>query len=114
MPLQASCQSDVFSLGVTIFFCATGRFPFCDAKASTLTICHRLTEDPTAAKTLQIKENGTDPEWHEALATIVARALQKQPKYRYTTATAMLDDIKMAHRYMLLSWTPRFYLFRPT
>ena len=98
MCAQVTCQSDVFSLGVTVFHCATGLYPFCDANAPDSTLRQLLTNDPKAAAKMQIHERGTDLTWHEGLSMIVAKALQKPTQQRYTSAADMLSDLEKFRR----------------
>ena len=101
---QVTCQSDIFSLGVMLFFCTTRRFPFCEANASTLTICHRLTENPKPAESLQLDEPGANPTWQDGLAQVVAKALRKSLQQRYSRAEAMLKDVKDVQRFAATGW----------
>ena len=96
--MQVTCQSDLFSLGITIFFCATGRFPFCKANDDTITIQYRVAKDRTPAENLVLYERSVDPAWQDGLSTIVARALEKSTKHRYATADNMLADLNTTRR----------------
>ena len=77
MPPQVTCRSDLFSLGITMFYCATGMFPFCKATADDITICYHLTKDPTPAAPLKLNEDGAPPLLAQGLAMVVAKALEK-------------------------------------
>ena len=96
---QVTCQSDLFSFGVTLFVCASGLFPFCDETASNDTIHHALTADSTPATRLKIIEDNVDPVWIEKMPEIIAKSLQKLPENRYATAESMLNDFERADRY---------------
>ena len=100
--VQVTCQSDLFSLGITIFFCATGRFPFCKANDDTTTIQYRVANDRTPAENLVLYERSVDPAWQDGLSTIVARALEKSTEHRYATADSMLADLNITRRSTLL------------
>ena len=110
-----TCRSDLFSLGITIFFCATGRFPFCKATANDVTIIFRLTTDQAPAEPLEINEDGAAPILTQGLAMIVSKALKKrvpratasgssataQPEpstHGYPSANAMLTDVRTVQR----------------
>ena len=96
--VQVTCQSDLFSLGITIFFCATGRFPFCKASDDALTIQYRVSKDDSPAERLVLLEH-VDSTWQDGLAAIVARALEKSTKKRYATAEDMLADLNKTRRF---------------
>ena len=98
MCAQVTCQTDIFSLGVTVFHCATGLYPFCDENVPDATLCHLLTHDKKAAPKLQIHEDNTDPAWHARLTMVVAKALQKPRQPRYRNAADMLSDLEKFRR----------------
>ena len=77
--------SDVYSLGVILYQCLTGRVPFPgDTILDTLDRV-RFAEPPP----VQILRPDTPPE----LAAIVRRCLQKSPEERYQNADMLADDL---------------------
>lgn len=96
-------RSDVFSLGVTIHKCLTGRFPFVQPR-------HDLTEERLAlqlfktfvkeapAPALVIPDATVEDEWRDAMGEIVAKALQIDAGARYTGAEEMKRSILTIER----------------
>ena len=79
-------RADLFSLGVVLYELATGRIPF--AGASPTEIVDKILHDtPPAPSSL----NAAVP---KALDTIVMRALEKSPTFRYQTARDMRQDLR--------------------
>jgi tetratricopeptide (TPR) repeat protein len=79
-------RADLFSLGVVIFELLTGRMPF-DGTSSTEIIDHILHEIPPPPSR---HVSGVPP----ALDTVVARALEKDPEFRYQHARDMKRDLQ--------------------
>jgi eukaryotic-like serine/threonine-protein kinase len=79
-------RADLFSLGVVLYELATGRTPFAGASATEI-IDKILHEKPLPPSAL----NAAVP---EALDTIIARALEKSPTYRYQTARDVEADLR--------------------
>jgi serine/threonine-protein kinase len=78
-------RSDVYSLGVTLFFALTGRWPIDGATAAAILARH-ATVTPPDVRTLRA-------DVPPRLAEIVARALQKSPADRFPSADAMVDAL---------------------
>jgi serine/threonine protein kinase len=79
-------RSDLFSLGVILYYLLTGYRPF--QGNSTTTVCFKLVNhEPVPASALESK---VPPE----LDKIVARAMAKDPTQRYQTGMAMAADIQ--------------------
>ena len=79
-------RSDLFSLGVILYYMLTGYRPF--QGNSTTTVCFKLVNhEPVPASALESK---VPPE----LDKIVARAMAKDPAQRYQTGMAMAADIQ--------------------
>jgi serine/threonine protein kinase len=79
-------RSDLFSLGVILYYMLTGYRPF--QGNSTTTVCFKLVNhEPVPASALESK---VPPE----LDTVVAQAMAKDPAQRYQTGMAMAADIQ--------------------
>src|ERR1700730_13275107 len=79
-------RSDLFSLGVVLYYMLTGHRPF--QGNSTATVCFKLVNhDPLPVSAFESKFN---PE----LDNIVSRAIAKDPAQRYQTGMAMASDIQ--------------------
>ncbi len=83
---EVTPRSDVYSVGVLLYHCLTGRPPF-SGDARSLARRH-IHEDPAPPR----KVNGEISAHMEA---VILKALAKNPDDRYPSATAMLDDIKI-------------------
>jgi tetratricopeptide (TPR) repeat protein/predicted Ser/Thr protein kinase len=79
-------RADLFSLGVVLYELATGRIPFSGTSPTEIVdkILHETPPPPSAL-------NATVP---KALDTIVMRALEKSPTFRYQTARDMRQDLR--------------------
>ena len=79
-------RSDLFSLGVILYYMLTGHRPF--QGNSTTTVCFKLVNhEPVPASALEAK---VPPE----LDSIVSRAMAKDPAQRYQSGMAMASDIQ--------------------
>ena len=86
-------QTDLWSLGVVMFEALSGVLPFAHCEMDDLKINHAV-RDSTPAKPLEelVEEVGSIS---EGMCAYIARALQKDPTQRFTTAVEMetaLDD----------------------
>lgn len=80
-------RSDLFSLGVILYYMLTGYRPF--QGNSTTTVCFKLVnQEPVPASALESK---LPPE----LDQIVSRAMAKDPAQRYQTGMAMAADLQI-------------------
>jgi diguanylate cyclase (GGDEF)-like protein len=79
-------RSDLYSLGVVLFECLTGRLPFEAADVGDLLRLHLTAPVPDPA----VLCPGLDP----ALAAVVLRLLAKDPDDRYPDAAAFLDALR--------------------
>ncbi len=78
-------RSDIFSLGVTLYECATGR-PAFEGKTPIEVSIRVVTETPPAPSKL-------NPAVPPALDAIIARAMAKDPAARYESARALHSDL---------------------
>lgn len=78
-------QSDIYSLGVTMFRLLTGRLPY-DADDSFSYTDKVLHDAPLNIRSLR-------PEIPEALANVVHKAIQKSPANRYASWISMATDL---------------------
>lgn len=80
-----SVQSDIYSLGVTMYELLAGRLPF-QATNSVAMINKILNEDPTSLKSIR-------PDIPDKLVEIVEKAMAKDPAKRYPAWYAMARDL---------------------
>jgi serine/threonine-protein kinase len=80
--------SDVFSLGSLIYVALTGKRPF-DASSVPAVLRKICEEDPTPAHEVR-------PELPAAVSSVLAVAMAKDPKQRYTTAKELARDLSAA------------------
>ena len=84
MGMEATQRSDVYSVGVLLYHCLTGRPPFSgDVRSLAQQHIHKV---PSPPRKLNKK---ISPQ----METVILKALAKDPKDRYPSAIAMLDDI---------------------
>jgi serine/threonine-protein kinase len=77
----ASVSSDVYSIGVLLFFLITGRYPVAGASMEALVAAHRQRRRAAIAD--------VEPSTPPSLARIVDRALDPDPARRFATASEM-------------------------
>lgn len=79
-------RSDLYSLGVMLFQLLTGQLPHADESMSRL--MYRIANEPAPdVRTLR-------PELPEALANVVALALEKRPEVRYADGRQLAADLR--------------------
>jgi serine/threonine-protein kinase len=79
-------KSDLYSLGVMLFQLLTGRLPHqADSMAK---LMYQIANEP-AADVRRLR-----PELPEALANVVALALEKRPEVRYADGRALAEDLR--------------------
>ena len=83
---DATPRSDIYSVGVLLYHCLTGRPPF-SGDVRNLARQH-IHKDPTPPRKLNRR---ISPE----MEAVILKALQKDPRDRYFSASAMLDDIEI-------------------
>jgi serine/threonine-protein kinase len=86
---EATPRSDVYSVGVLLYHCLTGRPPF-SGGVRALAQQH-LHKSPTPPRKLNRK---ISPQ----MEAVILKALAKDPSDRYPSATAMLDDVDVEVR----------------
>lgn len=80
-------RSDLYSLGVVLFECATGVCPFSSPDVGDLLRMHATVPAPDI-RTLR-------PELSQGLAAVVAALLAKDPDDRYQTGAALVADLNL-------------------
>ena len=99
-------RSDVFSFGVTMYYCLCRRFPFIQPKgfkddrrlALKLMFCFTTVKEATP---LDLCIGDVHPRAREELTAIVMKSLRKSPKKRYNTACDMRNHVKRIGRYRM-------------
>ena len=86
---EATPRSDVYSVGVLLYHCLTGRPPF-SGGVRVLAQQH-LHKSPTPPRKLNRKIS-------RQMEAVILKALAKDPSDRYPSATAMLDDVDVEAR----------------
>jgi eukaryotic-like serine/threonine-protein kinase len=83
---DATPRSDVYSVGVLLYHCLTGRPPFSgDVRSLAKQHMHK---DPTPPRKINKRIS-------PGMEAVIMKALSKDPRYRYYSANAMLDDIEI-------------------
>lgn len=82
---SATVESDLYSMGVTLYEMATGSVPFTGETSVSIAVKH-LQEEPIAPIAL-------NPALPTALNDIILKAMQKRPGNRYHTAKEMRRDL---------------------
>jgi eukaryotic-like serine/threonine-protein kinase len=83
---DATPRSDIYSVGVLLYHCLTGRPPFSgDVRSLARQHMHK---DPVPPRRLNKRVT-------PGMEAVIMKALSKNPRDRYFSADAMLDDIKI-------------------
>jgi tRNA A-37 threonylcarbamoyl transferase component Bud32 len=86
---ETTPRSDVYSVGILLYHCLTGRPPF---SGDPKTVARRhASETPTPPRKLNKKISAR-------MEAVILKALSKNPENRYPSASAMLDDIEANSR----------------
>ncbi len=110
---QVTTATDVYALGVVLHVLLSGQHPAADAIGSPAALIRAIVDDEPrrmsdvvamssgdhAARALHAEQCGTTPgrlrrTLRGDLDTIVAKALKKSPAERYTSVTALADDLR--------------------
>ncbi len=85
---KAVPQSDLYSLGVVIYEMVAGKVPFDDPSVMSVALKHlnELPPPPTMY----------NPDLPTGVEAVIMRVLDKDPKRRYPTGQALVDDLKRA------------------
>lgn len=82
---EVGTRTDVYGLGATLYSCLAGRAPF-DERDVVKLLRRVVDEEPAALRQLAPGVDGD-------LATIVAKAMAKEPSQRYASALALASDL---------------------
>lgn len=85
-PTNLNAIGDQYSLGCTMYYCLSGRYPFPDGTAVEKMMCHQH-KQPTALKDL-------NPMVPDELLAIVERLMQKNPANRYPDCAEVIAALK--------------------
>ena len=82
---ELDARSDLYSAGVVLFECVTGRVP-CEAETTWALVAKHLEEQPPDPQ----KFNGDVP---DVLAAVILKAMAKKPEDRFASASEMHDAL---------------------
>lgn len=84
-PTNRTPAGDQYSLGCTLYFCLTGRYPFAEGNAVEKMMAHQFKE-PTPLKELA-------PDTPDELCQVVERLMKKTPEQRYQGVDEIVEEI---------------------
>ncbi len=84
----ASVQSDIYAVGVLLFYALTGAFPVVGDSLDGLALAHREGRRRTVRE--------AQPDVPSGIARVVDRALSPDPRRRYSSASAMESALRQA------------------
>ncbi|MBS1999693.1 MAG: serine/threonine protein kinase [Cyanobacteria bacterium SZAS LIN-2] len=90
MGAAIDARSDIYSLGIVMYECLTGRVPFLGRNYAD-TMGKQISETPPTFKKIR-----PDLDIPESLEAIVMMALAKEPEHRYQSLTQMRKDLESA------------------
>ncbi len=97
---DATVQSDVYSLGVLLYYMVTGSYPVTAETASDLRLAHQRSER------IRVRTSRGESDVSPKLARIIERAIDSQPHHRYASARALASDLATLHRRPMLARWP--------
>jgi serine/threonine-protein kinase len=89
-PRNADVRSDIYSLGCTFFYMLTGRPPFPDGTVLQKLLQHQADQPPDVR---QIR-----PDLPDEVARVLRRMLAKEPRHRYPTPAALIEEMVLLAR----------------
>jgi Tol biopolymer transport system component len=97
---DATVQSDVYSLGVLLYYLVTGSYPVRAETASDLHRAHQRHER------IRVRTSRRGSDLSPKLARIMERAIDPQPDGRYASARALASDLATLQRRPMLARLP--------
>jgi eukaryotic-like serine/threonine-protein kinase len=91
---EVDTRSDVYALGVVLYELLSGRLPHDTRGKPVVEAARMISEEPPRPLRLAEASDARDARIDPDLATIVSKALEKEPERRYTTAAALAEDIE--------------------
>ncbi len=85
-PTNLTPIGDQYSLGCSLYFCLTGRYPFPDGTAVEKMMCHQH-KQPDSLKDLA-------PETPDGLVEVVERLMKKRPEDRYANCGEVMEALR--------------------
>jgi serine/threonine protein kinase len=84
-PTNRTPAGDQYSLGCTLYYCLTGRYPFSEGSAVEKMMAHQF-KDPESLKDVV-------PDVPAKLAAVVERLMKKKPEERYRGLDEVVDEL---------------------